>query len=273
MKKLIVVSDWAAESLSCQEVKSVVEGFLKNPINANINFVVSSSSTIHTSFLLSQVVETEERYGRPLETVIFQNTDQRLEKTSAVKEAKGADFLIIRLRSGIYVCGPNSGYDFSFIRDKIDEVFIYKDLNKGSQFRSRDYYSKVCAHLMDYMEDELDLEEVHLNIIPPLNNYYVVHVAVFGNIKTNIRLHNLKGKYEFGDKVRIKINEIVRKAMLVSNLFGGSVGELIIYPGSSGQKDDPFLEIAVRNNFEQKNLTTGPSYFNNPAAGTEIFLV
>ncbi len=59
MKKLIVVADWVDDSLTCQEVKSAVEGFLKNSAGANITFVSSTPSTIHTSYLIKQVVEIE----------------------------------------------------------------------------------------------------------------------------------------------------------------------------------------------------------------------
>ena len=79
MKKLIIVADWASDSLTCQEVRSVVEGFLKDHDCGNITFIYSTPSTIHTAFLISQLSEVEERYGKPLETVIFQNTDPRLQ--------------------------------------------------------------------------------------------------------------------------------------------------------------------------------------------------
>ena len=88
MKKLIVLADWASDSLTCQEIKISVEGFLKNSKYANISFVSSTPSTIHTSFLINQIVEDVERYGQPLETVIFQNTDPRLHSTQTDEKEK-----------------------------------------------------------------------------------------------------------------------------------------------------------------------------------------
>ena len=273
MKKLTVVSDWVDDSLTCAEFSSAVLGFLGHPENAQITFVSSTPSTIHTSFLINQVVETEERFGRPLETVIFQNTDPRLQSKAKVEKAQGAKFLIIRLKSGLYLCGPNAGYDFSMIKEKVDEVFEYLDFDKGSQFRSRDLYSRVCAHLMEAMEDELELEEVSIDVIPDLRGFYIGHIDNFGNIKTTITEEDLKGKIEYGEYLKIKIGKVIKKARYVDNLFGGEVGELVIYPGSSGKKDNPYLEISIWRHFDEEMSTTGKDEFLNPKVGEKIELL
>jgi len=273
MKKLIVVSDWVDDSLTCAEFSSAVLGFLSESKNAQITFVSSTPSTIHTSFLINQIVEVEERFGRPLETVIFQNTDPRLQSKTKVEKAQGAKFLVIRLKSGLYLCGPNAGYDFSMIKERIDEVFEYKDFDKGSQFRSRDLYSRVCAHLMEAMEDELDLEEVLVDVIPDLKGFYIGHIDNFGNIKTTIIHEDLKGKVEYGGYIKIKIGKVIKKVRYVDNLFGGEVGELVIYPGSSGKKDNPYLEISVWRHFDEEKPTTGKDEFLNPKVGEKIELL
>jgi len=270
MKKLTVVSDWVDDSLTCAEFSSAVLGFLSESKNAQITFVSSTPSTIHTSFLINQIVEVEERFGRPLETVIFQNTDPRLQSKTKVEKAQGAKFLVIRLKSGLYLCGPNAGYDFSMVKERIDEVFEYKDFDKGSQFRSRDLYSRVCAHLMEAMEDELDLEEVLVDVIPDLKGFYIGHIDNFGNIKTTITHEDLKGKVEYGEYIKIKIGKVIKKVRYVDNLFGGEVGELVIYPGSSGKKDNPYLEISVWRHFDEEKPTTGKDEFLNPKVGEKI---
>lgn len=272
MKKLIVIADWAADSVNCQEIRTAVEGNLKDPTNPNINFVASTPSSIHTAFIVQQLVEVENRYGRPADTVIFQNTDPRLQTKDGVEEAKGADFIIVRLQTGMYLCGPNAGYDFSLIKDLIEEVFLYKQLDRGSQFRSRDLYARVCAHLMDSMEDEMDLEEVDSGAIPNLKGKYVAHIDSYGNIKTTMTDEVLKGKTEVGEEVEITINGVTRKVIYASNLFGAGVGKLVIYPGSSGNKNNPYLEITTWTHFGVHDSKTGVHHFNNPVPGQEISL-
>lgn len=272
MKKLVVIADWAADTVNCQEIRTSVEGNLKDPSNPNISFVSSSPSSIHTAFILQQLVEIENRYGRPGDTVMFQNTDPRLQTKDGVEEAKGADFIIVRLQTGMYLCGPNAGYDFSLIKPLIEEVFLYKQLDKGSQFRSRDLYARVCAHLMDGMEDEMELEEVDPGIIPDLKGMYVAHIDSYGNMKTTLTKESLKGKVAIGEQIEITINGVTKKVTYTSNLFGAGVGKLVIYPGSSGHKNDPYLEITAWTHFGVDDAKTGMHHFNYPAPGQEISL-
>ena len=270
MKKLIVVADWVDDSLTRQEIISALDGFLKDPDDMNVTFVSSTPSTIHTSFLISQIVENEERYGRPLETVLFENTDPRIQTVAGVENAKGAEFLVAKLKSGLWLCGPSAGYDFSMVKPKIDELFTYEGLDEGSQFRSRDLYARVAAHLMDAMEDELDFTETTANKIPELRGYYICHIDNFGNIKTTITHNDFKGKFEYGDTVKIKIGSVEQKAKYVSNLFGGTPGELVIYPGSSGHRDNPLLEVSIWRHFTEANPTTGIHIFNQPRPGMTV---
>ena len=272
MKKLITIADWVTDSLTCQEYRSTVESFAKNPDETKINFVSSSSSTIHTAFLLGQLVEIEERFGRALNTVFFVNTDPRIQTTEGVDQAKGADFLVIKLQSGITICGPNAQYVFSLIKEKIKVVFIYRNLDKGSQFRSRDLYSRVAAHLMDSLDEELELEEIGKDIILQLVGNYIFHIDNFGNIKTNICINDLKGRYKINDLIKVKINNVEKEVVYTSNLFGGEPGQLVIYPGSSGQKDNPYLEISIWRHFTEDKPTTGLHEFNYPKPGDKIEL-
>ena len=59
----------------------------------------------------------------------------------------------------MYILGPNAGYNFSFIKDKIDEVFAYQGVNEEGQFHSRDLYARISAHLMEGFEDEMEMDE------------------------------------------------------------------------------------------------------------------
>jgi len=273
MKKLIVVADWANDSLTNQEIRTSIEGYSKNPTQVRMSLVSSTPSTIHTAFLLQQLVQAEERYGRPLETVFFQNTDPRIQAEEGLEQARGAEFIIIRLKSGIYLCGPNAGYDFSLIKPDVEYVYRYPGLDKGSQFRSRDLFSRICAHLMDEMEDELDLEEESSNCIPELRGFYVGHVDNYGNIKTTITHEDMKGKYKLGETVSVELNGVKKQATLVLNLFAGTPGQLVIYPGSSGDPSNPYIEISIWRHFTEKDISTGAHAFNMPQPGMLIKLL
>jgi hypothetical protein len=272
MKKLIVIGDVAGDSLSYQEIRSAIEGFLKSEETPNITGVASTPSTIHTAFLISQIVQTEEKYGRPLNTVIFQNTDPRMHSNDALEKANGAEPIIVRLKSGIHITGPNAGYVYSLIKDQIEEIFVYRGVNEEGQFHSRDLYGRISAHLMDALEDDMELEETHTNMIPELQDFYIGHIDNFGNIKTTITHEDLKGKYAYGDMITLKINGVEKQAKYVSNLFGGVPGELVIYPGSSGRQDNRFMEITIWRHFTEKDSSTGIHAFNNPQPGMTVVI-
>lgn len=267
MKKLIVISDLAEDSLSAQEIKSAVHGFLKDVETPNINFVESTFSSIHVAFLVEQVVLTEERLGRPHETIILQSTDPRIYTTSPIPDALGAPFLLSKLENGIWVCGPNTQYNFSLIKNRINQVFSYTGIDIGTQFRCRDVYSKLMAYLMDDLDEELTLDEVPVDQIPQLSGYHIGHIDNFGNIKTTIKKSVLHGKFEKGEAVTITINNVIKEVKYVDNLFGGEIGQLVIYPGSSGIVGDAYLEIAIRTNYTIHNPDTGYLAFDKPYPG------
>ncbi len=271
MKKLIAITDYAVDDLAKEEVKIAIEGFLSSN-KASIDFVHSQPSTIHTGFLLMQLVNTIERYSHPEETIFFVNTDPRIQTKKGVEKAEGAKGLILKLHSGIYVIGPNAGYCFSFIKDKVQIAYYYSALDKGSQFRSRDNYARVLAHFMEYKDSELEMEEIDKNEIPDFKDMVVGHIDNYGNIKTTITHEYMKGKYEYGDEVEVKINGVKRKAIYTHNLFGREPGVLVIYPGSSGKPDNPFLELAVRLTFAQKDFANANKIFHYPKPGAKIEL-
>jgi len=271
MKRLIVIADWADDTLTCSEVKSAIIGSLVSSKNPDITFISSTPSTIHTGFLIEQTVLTESYHGNPGQLVIFQNTDPRLPDENLFNNPYMGKLLIIRLVNGIIVFGPNAGYDFSLIRDQIDKVYFYPNYEKGGQFRSRDLYARIAAHLIEEKEEEMDFEELSQNPIPELKGFYIAHIDNFGNIKTTIKKSDFKGKYEFGDKIKVKINGITNQLTYAEGLFKYKPNELIIYPGSSGKKDDPYLEISVWRYFtDKKNMATGIFYFKNPLPGEKI---
>jgi hypothetical protein len=45
---------------------------------------------------------------------------------------------------------------------------------------------------------------------------------------------------------------------------------LVIYPGSSGNLSDPFLEIAVWQHFTEKKTISGKDIFKDPKIGSKI---
>ncbi len=272
MKKIISIADWAGDTLANQEFHTAIEGYAKNPADVRVSFVSSTPSTIHTAYLLHQLAYTEERLGRPNETIFFHNTDPRLQSDHSIESAQGAQFLIARLASGIYICGPNAGYVFSLVKPQIEELFVYPGVDNGARFRSRDTHSRIVTYLADYMEEEMQFEETHLHIIPDIQKetYYIGHIDTFGNIKTTMTVDDLKGVHEIGERVKVTIGKVTRYAQYVAHMFAAHPGELVIFPGSSGHIDNPYLEITVWRHFDKGDHRTGAHEFDYPKPGERV---
>jgi len=269
MKNCILIADYCIDPLTPQELRSALLGHLSGKTNASISFVHSTPNTIHTTYLLKQILLTEERLGDANNTVIFVNTDARIQTSQGVEKAKGAQFVVLRMKSGAFVCGPNAGYSFSLVRNDIEYVYHYKGLDKGTQFRSRELYMRVCALLMEGKEDEMDLDEIRNNDIPELEGFHVGHVDNYGNIKTTIPHSYMKGKHTFGDEVSITIGKKTQKAVYTHNMFGHKPDALVIAPGSSGIPDDPYLEAVV---WQHLPLKSGKLFFPDVVPGDIVTL-
>ena len=245
MKNLIVIADYCADSLTTQELRSAAMGRLSIPLTSQISFIHSTPSTIHTSFLVQQILLTEARLGNANNLVIFANTDPRLQTIKGVKLAKGADFIVAKMKNGAWVCGPNAGHSFSLIREDIQYLYLYPNLNRGTQFRSRELYMRIAALLMEEKQDEMDLEEIRNNDIPVLNDFYIGHIDNYGNMKTTIPNSFMKGKYNYEQKIKINLNKQTKEVIYTDNMFGQTPGVLVLSPGSSGMPTDPYLELAI----------------------------
>jgi hypothetical protein len=267
MKKLIVVADWAEDGLKAQEFRSAVEGFLRDlTIPPNISFVPIQKSTFDAAYTLSQIVETENRYGHPAETVMYVMADNRLHGDEKTELPNGEQFFLARLFTGIYVCGPNAGYTFSLIKPKIERLFTYtfKD-EELRENRSRDEYPKLLAYLMDALEEDLEYDEVHTNLIPEIIDPIILDVDTFGNITMMLNKEALKGKYELYEDVKVTIGDKTHTAKYTDKMFGDHVGHLVIFPGTAGNPEEPYLEIAVWDG-------NAAELFGNPTIGTPVKL-
>lgn len=234
MKKLIIISDFIRDPLYRQEFQTAVNGYTIKSQRPYLHYVPVYSSDIQAGFMLHQILITEERFGVPNETVIYVSTDP------FNKMEKG---LILQHPSGLQIIGPNIGMQFSFIKDQILKAYTYDPLNKEAIFWSRNNYPRVIAHLMEYEIDDLELEQVPLSEIHEIRETYVCHRDSFGSLKTNITLDTLKNHVVEGQSVQILLNS-TKYTVRFSRI---PIAEDCIYIGSSGEPNNPYMEIKIQN--------------------------
>jgi S-adenosylmethionine hydrolase len=158
-----------------------------------------------------------------------------------------------------------SDYAFGFVKQHIVE---YRDVdcpNKGSQFRSRDFFPERVARLIN--EDRSFLtKELDIASIPEIPSNMVAWTDGFGNIKTTMRLSHLKKMgFAMGQDVQVILNDVSMTGVIALGGFTVDRGVLAVNAGSSGF-DDPFIEFFLR--VHHMTEKTAAVRFDYPIGGT-----
>lgn len=208
---------------------------------------------------------------------IFVNCAPRLEQRGVQTDNTGEKIYAGMLPNGTVVAGVSS-HSFAFFRDLVAdskmEIYEVGVQNKGSQFRSRDFFpwfSKLLAHNLgqNHQGWKKDLSvgerraflkqlnfintdsQLALESIPDLSKKpVVVRVDTHGNLKLSISNSDVKSEWE-GRPLTVTINGKSYEAEIRQHMFDNDTVGAGIAPGSSGQwpdsskADSRFLEIAL----------------------------
>lgn len=234
-KKLVIISDYGTGDPAFAEVSVRFLNFLDNLTILPIS--TPPFSTINTGFWISQIALAPVK-----DTYIFSNTAPRKDDKKAQKNNKGEKLMYAKLKNGFEIMAINSGYCFSFVKPFISEFRFIEVSNEGSQFRSRDNYPQVVAELIKGNKKVLG-EKLDISTIPDVPKNRIASIDGYGNIKTSIRLSELK--FKPGQKLLIKLNNRRHQVTFSDGVFNIMEGETAFAPGSSGY-EDRLMEIFVR---------------------------
>lgn len=200
---------------------------------------VPSFNTIATGFWTYQYSLVNTFAGM----IIYSNTAPRKDNKESRKDNEGERLVYAKLKNGINVVGVNAGYCFSFVKQDIEALHEVNVANKGSQFRSRDFYPEAVIGIArgekTYIGKILDRKE-----IPDIPFGRIAWVDGYGNIKTTVRESQMK-KYTSGQPLLVSLGSMKRTAWFSDGTFSVREGELAFAPGSSGGKDR-FMELFLR---------------------------
>lgn len=257
MRRLLhVICDYQGSSQEFGEILQRLYALNHDLDLAIVPTGVPSFDTLATGFLLSQYALGEHPEGM----VIYVNTAPRKEKKQAMENNAGEKLVYVRLTNGVEVVAVNSGYSLAFVKPYIQEFRVLEVEDRGSQFRSRDFFPKAVADVLHGKLDRLldHADPTKLRDVP-LNE--VMWVDGFGNIKTTTR--RSQQAFQPGDKIMVTINGLKRAALVTGGSFSVAEGELAFSAGSSGH-DDPFMELFLRGG-------SARDLFGQPTAGAPIF--
>jgi len=204
---------------------------------------VPKFDTLATGFWIYQ-------YGmntHPEGMIVYSNTAPRKDRKQAREDNAGEKLLYAKLRNGVEVVAVNAGYCFAFIKPEIETLRSISVENKGSQFRSRDFFPPAVVSVAT--DKSLLGEELSTESLPDVPTNRVMWFDGYGNIKTTIRKSSVQ--FEPGTKVSVAINKVKRTALVAGGNFHVAEGELSYSPGSSGH-NDPFMELFLRGGSAQE---------------------
>lgn len=254
MKKLIILSSMITDGLATQSFQSLLDGYTMEGDFPAINPVLINENTFHTGFLLGSIVEIEERYGRPQNTIIY--VDQ--------PGTSSFPFAVIRLATGLIVCGYSVGNCFSFITPKIHIMQSYTPEDP----HAIGAHPRILAQLMESMDADMQLDELHMNIIPQVRNAKVGHVSHDGAIITTLTMEDLKGRYEGGEQVPLTINDTKLSVWYEPTKVEQHPHDYLLCPSPYTNNTVPYLMIQRRSS----DSGVEPPYekFNHPSPGQEV---
>lgn len=174
--------------------------------------------------------------------MIYTNTAPRKDNKEKRDNGEGEGLVYVELANNIRIVGVNAGYCFSFVKPHIKALHHINVQNKGSQFRSRDFYPEAVIGIMQGDQSFIGAA-LDPAAIPDVPKNCVAWVDGYGNIKTTTRVSQVA--FTPGQPVLVTINGMKRTAFFTDGTFSVREGELAFAPGSTGG-EDRFMEIFLR---------------------------
>jgi hypothetical protein len=261
---LHVICDYAPNGLEFGEISSMLQLNLENPHGVRIHPTsVPSLDTMGVGFVTAQYAFAPHN-GKMF---IYGNAAPRRGDSKATKDNEDNGIRYARLDNGVEIVNVYSEFAFGFVKKHIVEYRGIDCPNKGSQFRSRDFFPERVAKLINGDRSVLT-EEMDVSEIPEIPHNLVAWTDGFGNIKTTMRKSDLaKMKLDNGQKVQVILNGVSMLGVVAQGGFSVDRGVLAVNAGSSGY-DDPFIELFLR--VHHMSEKTAAVRFDYPEGGTEF---
>lgn len=263
---LHVAADYAANGLEFSEIMTRFHSFLEQPDQIQVHFTATPSlDTIAIGFVTAQLALA----SSPKRMVIYGNAAPRRDKTTAKKANVGQGIKYAKLKNGVEVINVYSEYAFGFMKSEIVELREIDCPNRGSQFRSRDFFPEKVAEIVNGDYSSLK-QEIPLSQIPAIPSNLVAWTDGFGNIKTSMRASHLTEQgFAQGEKVQVILNGVSMLGVIATGGFTVDRGVLAVNAGSSGFTD-PYVELFLR--VHHMHEKTAAVRFDFPPGGSQFEL-
>ncbi|MDO8505703.1 MAG: SAM-dependent chlorinase/fluorinase [bacterium] len=209
--------------------------------------VVPKFNTPAAGFVAAQIARGLDR----INACILINVDPRTDNRKVVRDGAGAPFVCAVLDNGVLVFSPNAGYSLAFLKSRIKNLYILHNGGANGQFRSRDLFPGLMAQVE--RTGFVGFQKFDLAKIPDPPTQVVGYVDGYGNVKTTMTRSQARvAGWRPGKKMYVMMGSRRKvEVHCAASIMGVLPGQLALAPGSSGDKNNPYMELAVR--------ATGPS--------------
>jgi hypothetical protein len=263
---LHLICDYAPDGLEFAEIVTKLHTHLVDPGVVQIHQTSTPPlDTIAVGFVTGQLALAPP----PQRMVIFANSAPRRDRHEGAVANRGRSLRYASLDNGVEVVGVASEHAFSFVKSRITEFREVTSPTAGSQFRSRDFFPRYVAAIVDgdYTVLGAVVDPAAIEDVP---DRVVAWTDGFGNIKTTLRRSALEAEgLGPGSRVLVTLNGVTLAGVVSDGGFTVERGVLAVNAGSSGY-EDPFVELFLR--VHHMSEKTAAVRFDYPSGGTP-FLV
>ena len=238
-------------------------------------FETKSMNTLHSGFTAAaHALSTVDQFGplRPgQQTGILVNAAPRHGSENGLKlrgenrKPEGEEIYALLLRNGVWVVGPNSGFNLYFLKDQVAESYLVTDTSgKRTPFRSMEVMVPALAKIFGAQENP------HINLtpkkLPEINAEEAVFVAgwdSFGNIYLVSTMPNEDWVPPLGKNRVFRIDDNIASLHHVDGIFAGKTGEQTLTVGSLKLNGKPVYYIVVVGG-------SALALFGNPPVGRKV---
>jgi len=258
------IQDYIASSLEFAEINARLIANITDLNQVQLqNVSVPSLDTMALGFVTGQLAYAP----NPGRMVIYGNCAPRRTSDRARKDNFDHGIKYAKLKNGTEIINVYSEQAFGFVKKDIVEFKNIKCPNSGSQFRSRDFFPLAVAKIIDGNYEDVT-EDLDVNLIPDIEHDEVAWTDGFGNVKTTMRMSDLKKMgLQPGNKVQVIMNNVSMMGVISVGGFQVDRGVLAINAGSSGY-EDPFVELFLR--VHHMSEKTAAVRFDYPEGGTKF---
>ncbi len=179
---LHIICDYAPGDLAWAEVVAAIRAQMPGDLQFH-GSSVDSFQTVATGFVVAQLSLADTSL-RPEPLFVFANCAPRHDRSTARAANEGEGLVYGVLKNGVQLLVVNSGASLSFVKKDLSELWSVHVQEQGSQFRSRDFFPRLIAELiqgnLSCLKNNLAIEDS----IPDRPYGVVGYIDSFGNMKT-----------------------------------------------------------------------------------------